>query len=244
MSDPLPAPSFPGGYTVPPMDIGSGYAAGISQAGKSIAAAIGSVADIAKQNADTNDTITAMHQTGILSPEQYQAVMGKSLGAKQTMVGLYAGQWLADEAAKRAVGQVGGSEHAKLAQQIAAIRAGYGQIVGIPPGKQIIPAQQPNQQVPTAPAVNRAQPVDTAAQAATQNQQWIGAPGQPSPLATSGNIYNPIAAAQPNAPGTRYMIGAPMAPTEKVTPGSRMVTMAGGKRGILQPDGITIRPMP
>jgi hypothetical protein len=66
MSEPLPAPVFNASYNVPLTNIGEGYAAGISQAGKSIAEAIGSVSDIAKQNVDTNDTLAALKQTGIL----------------------------------------------------------------------------------------------------------------------------------------------------------------------------------
>jgi len=72
MSDPLPAPDFSRTqFNVSPTDIGSGYAAGITQAGKSLSEAIGSVADIATKNVDANDTLAALHQTGILSPEEY-----------------------------------------------------------------------------------------------------------------------------------------------------------------------------
>jgi hypothetical protein len=142
MSDPLPAPSFNIPYSVPLTDIGSGYATGITAAGKSLAEAIGSVSNIAAQNANINDTLTAMHQTGILKPEEYKAVMNKSLGAKQTMLGLYAGEWMANEAAKRAAGQAGGVEQAQIAARMAAIRAGYGQAAGVNVGKLPINQQQ------------------------------------------------------------------------------------------------------
>jgi hypothetical protein len=173
MSDPLPAPTFSAAYTTPLTDIGSGYAKGISQAGKSLSEAIGTVADIGKQNVDANDTLAALHQTGILSPEEYQAVMGKSLGAKQSMVGLYAGQWIADQAARRAQALQTGQgdvqvhvEHAKLLDTIQAVKSGYGQAAGVNVGKLPINQQQTNKVVPTAPPIQKAQPLTPGQQLA------------------------------------------------------------------------------
>jgi hypothetical protein len=232
MSDPLPAPSFNIPYSVPLTDIGSGYAAGITQAGKSLSEAIGTVADIGKQNVDANDTLAAMHQSGILKPEEYQAVMGKSLGAKQQMLGLYAGQWIADQAARRAQGLQTGQgnvqihvEHAKLLDTINAVKSGYGQAAGVNVGKLPINQQQ-NQQVPTAQPVQKAQPV-------SPGEQLAGVPGQPTPLGSS-DITNPLAAG--------VIIGAPLAGKDPIPPGSKTATLRG-QRGYVMPDGRTFRPM-
>jgi hypothetical protein len=231
MSDPLPAPSFNIPYSVPLTDIGSGYAKGITEAGSSIAQAIGTVADIGKQNIDANDTLTAMHQTGILSPEEYNAVMGKSLGAKQQMLGLYAGQYLADQAARRAQAlQMGKStadiatEHAKLQDTITAVKSGYGLAAGVNVGK--LPVNAQNKQVPTAPAVQPAQSVSPA-------EKLAGVPGQPTPLG-SPDITNPLAAG--------VIIGTPLAGKDPIPPGSKTATLRG-QRGYLMSDGRTFRPM-
>ena len=233
MSDPLPAPDFSRTqFNVSPTDIGSGYAAGITQAGKSLSEAIGSVADIATKNVDANDTLAALHQTGILSPEEYEAVMGKSLGAKQQMVGLYAGQWIADQAARRAQGlQMGKStadiatEHAKLLDTIQAIKEGNAAAVGVKPGT--VPINPPqNRQVPIAPQVQKAQPVSPA-------EKLAGVPGQPTPLG-SPDITNPLAAG--------VIIGTPLAGKDPIPPGSKTATLRG-QRGYVMSDGRTFRPM-
>jgi hypothetical protein len=234
MSDPLPAPSFNIPYSVPLTDIGSGYAKGIETAGKSLSEAIGTVADIGKQNIDANDTLTAMQQTGILKPEEYQAVMGKSLGAKQSMVGLYAGQWIADQAQRRALGLQTGkgavdvaTEHAKLLDTIQAVKSGYGQAAGVNVGKLPINQQQ-NRQVPTAPPVQRAQLL-------TPGQQLAGTPAQPTPLG-SGDIYNPLAA--------DLIMGKPLGPKDPIPPGSKIATIKStGQRGYLLSDGRTFQPI-
>jgi hypothetical protein len=234
MSEFLPAPQFNLTYNTPLTDIGSGYAAGITQAGKSLAEAIGTVADIGKQNVDANDTLAALHQTGILSPEEYQAVMGKSLGAKQSMLGLYAGQYIADQAERRAAAlQMGKSvadintEHAKLLDTIQAIKSGYGQAAGVNVGK--LPVQQNqanrNQVVQTAPQVQQAQPL-------TPGQQLAGVPGQPTPLG-SPDITNPLAAG--------VIIGQPLGGKDPIPPGSKTATLRG-QRGYVMSDGRTFRP--
>jgi hypothetical protein len=233
MSDPLPAPTFNAAYTVPLTDIGSGYAKGIETAGKSLAEAIGTVADIGKQNVDANDTLAAMHQSGILKPEEYQAVMGKSLGAKQQMLGLYAGQWIADQAARRQAGLQTGQgdvqvhvEHAKLLDTINAVKSGYGLAARVDPSKLPTQPNQPNQQVPTAPPVQPAQPVSPA-------EKLAGVPGQPTPLG-SPDITNPLAAG--------VIIGTPLAGKDPIPPGSKTATLRG-QRGYVMPDGRTFRPM-
>jgi hypothetical protein len=164
--------------------------------------------------------------------------MGKSLGAKQSMVGLYAGQWIADQAARREqalkMGQSTAdiaTEHAKLLDTIQAVKSGYGQAARVDVGKLPINQQQNKQAqtaqpVPTAPQVQPAQPL-------TPGQQLAGVPGQPTPLG-SGDIYNP--------PAAGVIIGAPLAGKDPIPPGSKTATLRG-QRGYLMSDGRTFRPM-
>jgi hypothetical protein len=238
MSDPLPAPTFSGAFDVKPMDIGSGYAAGITEAGKSIAGAIGGIADIAKQNIDTNDTLTAMKQGGILKDDEYQAVMGKSLGAKQQMLGLYAGQYIADQAERRSVALQKGqsvadiqTEHAKLLDMIQAVKSGYGTAAGVNVGK-----------LPATPAVAAPRTPPTANPVNVTPTKLAGTPAAPTPLG-SGNIYNPPAAAAvaPTAK-TQLTVGPPLAGTDQIPAGARRGSV-NGQPGFLMPDGITFRPL-
>lgn len=240
MSDPLPAPSFSGAFDVKPTDIGSGYAAGITEAGKSVASAIGGVADIAKQNIDTNDTLSAMKKGGVLSDDQYQSVMGKSLGAKQQMLGLYAGQYLADQAERRSAAlQMGKSvadiqtQHAQLLDTIQAVKTGYGTAAGVNVGK--LPVQ-------TAQRAQPAPPIQTANPVNITPTKLAGTPAAPTPLG-SGNIYNPPAAtAVAPTPKTQLTVGPPLAGTDQIPAGARRGTV-GGQAGYLMPDGITFRPL-
>jgi hypothetical protein len=167
MSDPLPAPTFGNlAYNVPLTDIGSGYAAGIAQAGKSIAGAISGVMGgvnekgevqpgILEQQRNADDVLAAMQKNNMITKDQYDAVAGKSLGAKQQLLGLYAGQWTADQAQARALAlQKGqgavqiGVEHAKLLDTVDMIRKGY------PPGGDVkkMPYRGPTAPAPVAPA--------------------------------------------------------------------------------------------
>jgi hypothetical protein len=132
MSEPLPAPDFSRTqFNVSPTDIGSGYAAGISQAGKSVAEAIGSVSNLYTQNKSADDMLAAMHANKMISPEEYEAVAGKSLGAKQQLLGMYATEWANQQVQQRALAQQKGQgavtigvEHAKLLDTINALRGG------------------------------------------------------------------------------------------------------------------------
>jgi hypothetical protein len=131
MSDPLPAPSFNIPFSVAPTDISKGYAEGITQGGTSIAQALGSVSQLYTQNRNADDMLTAMQSNKMITPDEYEAVAGKSLGAKQQLLGMYATQWATDEAQQRALAlQKGqgattiGVEHAKLMDTINALRGG------------------------------------------------------------------------------------------------------------------------
>jgi hypothetical protein len=163
MSDPLPAPSFNIPYSVPLTDIGSGYAKGITEAGTSLAQAIGSVSQTYTQNRDADDMLTAMQANKMITPKEYEAVAGKSLGAKQQLLGMYATQYAADQAQQRALAlQKGtgavdiGVAHAKLLDTINQLKAGNpitGDVKKMPyQGPQPQQTQQPAGQQITAPA--------------------------------------------------------------------------------------------
>jgi hypothetical protein len=132
MSEYLPAPQFNLTYDVKPTDIGSGYAAGITQAGKSLAEAIGSVSQTYTQNRNADDMLTAMQANKMITPDEYEAVAGKSLGAKQQLLGMYATEYASQQAQQRALAlQKGtgavdiGVAHAKLLDTITQLRQGY-----------------------------------------------------------------------------------------------------------------------
>jgi hypothetical protein len=166
MSDPLPAPYFNIPYSVPLTDIGEGYAKGITAAGTSLAQAIGSVSQTYTQNRDADDMLTAMQANKMITPEEYEAVAGKSLGAKQQLLGMYATQYAADQAQQRELARQKGTgavdigvAHAKLLDTIAQLKAGNpvsGDIKKIPyQGPQPQQTQQTQQQAGqqiTAPA--------------------------------------------------------------------------------------------
>ena len=247
-------PTFSGvRYDVQPMNIGEGYAKGISQAGEGIAKGISSVFDVMNRRQNATDMLNALHQGGVLSDDQYKSVAGKSLGAQEQMLGMYSNQWILDQANKRAMALQQGQgatqiavEHAKLLDTINAVKSGYGTAAGVnirnilaQPGQQQGGQQQPGQVAPVAPlTVNGAAlplPRNLTPQMVQQAQQMSGTPAAPTPLG-SGNIY---------APGPK--LGVPMSPSDKITvPGSSLV-QGTGPNGQVQhfvklPDG-TLRPI-
>jgi len=186
--DPTP-PSFNIQAQVPTRDIGSGYAAGIAQAGHALSDATKGVADVMQRNQNANDMLNAMLQGKMLSPDAYKSLAGKSLGAKEQMLGMYANQWILDQANQRQAslqrGQGGvevAVQHAKLLDTVNAVRSGYGTAAGVnpkemywQPGQQQQPQQvQPQQQ--NQPQ-NQAQP--PALQVQPQQKPAVGAPALP-----------------------------------------------------------------
>jgi hypothetical protein len=185
--DPNP-PSFNIPYSVQPMNIGEGYAAGITQAGKSLSAATAGVMDVMTRNQNANDILTALKQTGVLTPDQYNAVATKSLGAKESLTGMYANQWVLDQAARREQSLAAGKggvdvavEHAKWLDVLNAYKSGapgldQSKMPWQPP---VQPNQQPNPPAPVLPS----QPAILAAQ--QQGGQYAGGPqvqgARPSP---------------------------------------------------------------
>lgn len=171
-----------------PADFGKDYGQAIGAAGQTLAGAITSIGGQYLQNRDVDDTLAAMNKNKILTDDEYQSVAGKSTAAKQQILGLYAGQWLADQAQNRAValqkGQYAGQidvEHQKLLDTIRAVQGGYGAAAGVNPGKQPAPA---------APAPAAAAPAPVA-----PVQPVVGAPVAKNmllrPGVTPGQMVNP-----------------------------------------------------
>jgi hypothetical protein len=204
--DPNP-PSFNLKYdigTVP--NIGEGYAKGITAAGESLSKATTGVMDVMNRNRTADDMLTTMQSTGMLSSDAYKAVAGKSLGAKEGMVGLYAGQWIADQAAKRSQAlQMGQSTadiataHAKLLDTIQAVKSGYGTAAGVNQRNLQAGTNQSNQGNTQQPGVvapligpRGALPLPRGATPQIQAQAATMAGSGAAPTALgSGNIYSP-----------------------------------------------------
>jgi hypothetical protein len=93
-------------YNTPTVDIGSAYAQGIGQAGASIADALKGVTSIMNQNQTANDMLTGLSQmkdsqgNPILSPDDYDAIASKGLGAKQQFIGELMGRFHTQYAAQ------------------------------------------------------------------------------------------------------------------------------------------------
>jgi hypothetical protein len=235
MADYLPAPSFNLTYNTPLTDIGKGYAEGITKAGESIGGAItgimggvnpktGEVTEgIFGQQRKADDTLAAMHQAGMLTKEQYDAVAGKGLGAKQQMVGLFATNWVNEQANQRALALEQGKgnveinvAHAKLLDTINAVKSGYGAAVGVKPGAQPV---QPQQQQQNAP---RALPATL---------------GSGSPVVTgTGSTVVPSVASQ-----TEIKMGPPIGAKDAIPQGAKVGKVGNSPLGVLMPDG-TFRP--
>jgi hypothetical protein len=178
MADYLPAPTFNLQYTTPLTDIGKGYAEGITSAGKSIGSAITGimggvnekgevVQGILGQQRTVDDTLAAMHEANMLTPEQYKAVAGKGLGAKTQLLGTFANEWIQQQANERALALAKGktsleigAKHAELLDQVNLIKT-----QGVTPQGKIV--WKPQTQTQTQP--------QTQTQA-DQNQQLTAPP--------------------------------------------------------------------
>jgi hypothetical protein len=228
--DPTP-PKFDLTYNAGKTDIGAGYASGITEAGKAIGGAISGVSSLMQQRQDATDTLNAMHGSGMLSDDQYKAIAGKSLGAQQSMIGMYSTAWIAQQAQAREMAKMGyganldiWKQHQALLDQFALNKATKPQQYPIQQGQ-----QQPVQQQPPAPQAQPVQPIvpQRRQPIGQQNLTVSGIPGVAAPLG-SGNITNPVAA-QP-----QYRIGAPLAGQPPA--GARMASDAQGKPGYVVPD--------
>lgn len=225
-------------FNVKPVDIGEGYAKGITAAGQSIAGGVTSAFNTLNQNRTADDTLAAMHQSGMLSQDAYQAVAGKSLGAKQQMLGMYAGEWINQQAQARELQKTGYAGavdvqkqiqimQAQFNQALAAIKSGYPGAAAINPktiiaqpgsagGGQTGGGQQPPVMIPPT------------------GQPGAGVGGSPTPMRYQGGMQ----------PGP--VIGAPVTKTDVPPPGAALV-QGTGPNGQTQhflrlPDG-TLRPI-
>jgi hypothetical protein len=147
-----PTVQIPGfSYNVSLPNIGEGYAKGIETAGKGVAAGLHDVLDVATQNRNADDTLQAMNKAKILSDDAYNAVAGKSLGAKQTMLGLYAGQWVAQQAQSRELQKQGYGANLDVWKAHQAILDEYARIQATKPQTLPMNVQKPNRQQTPAP---------------------------------------------------------------------------------------------
>src|SRR4029077_13087857 len=109
MSDPLPAPDFGRiHFDISPTDIGSGYAAGITSAGHSLAGAISSVLGginpqtglaeegILDQKKSSEQQLGMMKDMGLIPQDIYEKMMTSNLGAQQKAIGMYTSKFTSD----------------------------------------------------------------------------------------------------------------------------------------------------
>lgn len=255
-----PANQIPGfSYDAGTMNVGESYAKGMaagSQVGEQIGKGITQAADTLTQNRYADDTLSALKQTGVLSPDAYNAVAGKSLGAKQSILGMYATQWINDQAQTRELQKIGYTSAADVARQQAiqhnaileayqAISKGYPAAANVDPKKILA---QPNQGggggggggqgQAAAPIFGPNGPIASPAGVtpAIQQQalQLSGTPTAPTPLGS----------ADITSPGPK--LGMPIGRNAQVAPGSTLV-LGKGPNGEQQhfvryPDG-TLRPI-
>jgi hypothetical protein len=197
-------------YNVQNVDIGSGYAAGITQAGKSISGAITGVLGgmnekgepvqgILEQSQTSKDMLATLNTmknpdgSAVLPQDQYEAAVGKSLGAQQALIGLYTNKWIADQAAARQLSLEQGkggvdvaTAHAKLLDTYQMIKTGGSAgaaATGVKPGQVALDGGSSTSA--TQPPNQPAQPGQPAPQ--------LGPPGHPQIPAGAkfGTMTNP-----------------------------------------------------
>lgn len=229
-------------YDVTMPDIGKGYAEGIETAGKGIAAGVTTglhdYLTLSQQNRDADDTLSAMNKTGILSDDAYKAVAGKSLGAKQSMLGLYSGQWIAQMAQQRDMQKMGYGanldiykQHQALLDEISKLKATRPQVLPMNTGQQ---APAPQAQPPGNVALQGKLPIGK------QNLTVTGAPGTLSPTGAPVQSTTPLASGditRPTGTSPQYPIGKPWTGTMPATYISGSLPIKGvSTPGILVPD--------
>lgn len=211
-----PTVQIPGfSYTAGTMDLGKSYAQGMeagTQAGEALGQGITSAAGVMARNQNATDMLNAMKQAGILSDKAYQAVAGKSLGAKEQMLGLYANQWVAQQANELALARARGEAAIDVAKQHQLIldawnQAKAGNPMVMDPKKMFY---QPPQNQPQNPAVNL---------------QSAGQP--PNPAVGQGPSAagpKPNVSGTPRVAGTRYVTDSDTGKTGWLYPSGQFVT--------------------
>ena len=222
------------GYSqVPPSNFGESYAAGIEQAGKALSAAIQGTGDIVQRNQSANDMLSALGKmkdssgNPLIPDEDFKAVMSKSLGAKESLVGLYAGQYIANQAAARQQALQVGKGAVDINVKHNELLDAYN--LGLNRGKYPVNPQQP------APKAQPAQP--SAAKLPPMGPVTTIAPVPSQQPLGSGNITNPTIQPDQN---TDIQIGAPLGPNEP-HPTTGLVKGPDGTIGVIQ--GNVFRPM-
>ena len=185
-------------------NIGAGYAAGIAQAGEGIAKGVSGALDVMNRRQNAIDMLNALHAGGQLGDKAYQAVAGKSLGAQEQMIGMYANQWILDQANQRqqslARGQGGvdvAVQHAKLLDTIQAIRGGNAPAAGVAQKQLLYQPPQPQQVQPVQTQQPQQQPQPPQTQLQIAQTQGPSAAG-PRP-------QQPNVTGAPRLPGARYV---------------------------------------
>lgn len=212
-------------------NIGAGYAAGITEAGKGIAQGVSGALDVMNRNRTADDMLQVLQQNKILSPDAYQSVAGKGLQAKEATIGMFANQWIAQQAQQRDLEKIGASaagqaavEHAKLLDAYDAIRKGYPQAAGISPGKlQALPA--------AASGTTPMQPL-TGANAPPLQTNLSGTPGTAAgapgstPLGSGAGLGNPQLITTPQLQAAQAERGKQPVTVVKLSPSDKVPTNA------------------
>ena len=201
--DPNP-PTFDIKYDIGKVpDIGSGYAAGIASAGKSIGEGVAAALDVANRSQSAHDTLDAMYQGKMLGPDAYAAIKGKSLGAQEKMIGMYTAQWIQQQGElAKAQGQVAAAS-GMTADQIRQYQALGMLPPNVDPNKKILTPNQP-------PVVRRAQPVQQPPAAAPPVQSNQSGSPTPSWAQGGGAAPSQTSAVKVTSIGPPLAIGQPM----------------------------------
>ena len=237
--DPNP-PSFNIPMNVAPMNLGQDFASGMQagqQAGEALGKGISAAFDVYTRSRTADDVLQALNQNKILSDDAYKSVAGKSLGAKEQLLGMYSGAWMAQQkaqidaqiAVQKSVAEQAAthpSQRPLVAQQGGPQQPAGGQPAGAPG----VPPQPPQAASTLAPLPGAPQ-VNVPNLTMTSQQPFAPA----APLG-SASITNPTY----NAP-SQYKMGAPIGKGQ-IPPYSRFVTVKG-KPGVLLSDGVTISPL-
>jgi hypothetical protein len=242
--DPTP-PKFSFEFQNPNLgNIGAGYAAGIESAGKSIGQGISNVMDVMNRQQTANDLLGTMTQMKMIDPEVAKSLAGKSLGAKESMIGMMSGQWIAQQAQARELAKMGyGSTldvqkaHDMLLDQLTQ----WQKLYGSKPGGDIRSTPYSVVTGKTGPAaaatttgstVTPPTPIpvmqNVPATATTPAIAATGTSQNPSPMG-SGNIYNPVQA----NPVPQVRVSPTGWPAKTPVPaGAKVVYDANGRPGI------------
>lgn len=235
--DPQPnqIPSF--GYTAGTMDLGKDFTGGLQAGtalGKDVGEGISAALGVATRSQAAHDTLDAMAQNKILSADAYASIKGKSLTAQEQLIGMYANQWIAQQAQQRELqkiaytGQVQvATEAGMTAEKLKMIQAGYPGLAGVKPGSLPI----------------------TVGSGASGGSSVAPPPSLPAGVAPlGGTTANPTPLAQVDITNPRSQqpaqlkIGAPVGGNAQHPPNWQLKSVRG-QPGYMEPDGLTFHPL-